>query len=288
MSPRFHTLSSGRRLAYDLYGDPAGVPAFFFHGWPSSRVHGSLMDAIGKEWGVCLVAMDRPGIALSDHQPGRRLLDWPPVLTELAQHLVWDKFHLFGVSGGGPYVLATAHALPERILSANVICGAPPLKALGTRDLFWTYRLVLTLRNTMPCLLGPAFRMGIALSYSNFERPPMSWLMAGLSARDREVLNDAFVRQVIIEGTRDCLASGVPQVQTDGDIYTSDWGFDLKDIHVPVHVWHGKQDRNIPWTYAQKVAAALPQAIPHWTEDDGHYSLPVRQVRAITQAALQH
>ncbi len=245
------------------------------------------MDEVGREFGLCIVAMDRPGIAQSDYQPGRRLQDWPPVLAELAQHLGWSRFHLFGVSGGGPYVLATAHALPDRILSANVICGAPPLRVLGTRDLFWPYRLVLLLRDAMPWLLAPAFRIGMAISRLNQDAPPLNWLLAMLSAQDRAVLSDPCTFRIITESLRDCLSSGVAQVRTDGDIYLADWGFDLRHIPVPVHLWHGRKDRNIPWTYAAKVAAALPHAIPHWTEEDGHYSLPVNQVRAITQTALQ-
>jgi len=55
----------------------------------------------------------------------------------------------------------------------------------------------------------------------------------------------------------------------------SDWGFELSAIQVPVRFWHGKRDRNIPWTYAAKVAAMIPNSTTHWTEDDGHYSLPV-------------
>ena len=32
------TLRDGRQLAFAEYGDPAGWPVFFFHGWPGSRL----------------------------------------------------------------------------------------------------------------------------------------------------------------------------------------------------------------------------------------------------------
>lgn len=286
MIPHFHTLSSGRRVAYDLYGDPNGVPAFYFHGWPSSRVQGALMDDVCKELGLCLAAMDRPGIGRSDFQPGRRLRDWPPLLAELADHLGWGKFHLFGVSGGGPYVLVSAHAMPERILSASEICGAPPLGLLGTRDLFLPYRLILKLRNSVPWALAPAFHAASAGSRLPWDRAPLNWFLGLLSPRDRQALSGSRTLHVVAESFRECVASGIPHVQMDGDIYLEDWGFDLKDITVPVHVWHGRRDRNIPWTYAQKVAAAMPNAIPHWVEDDGHYSLPVLRAKEIAETAL--
>lgn len=286
MTPNFLTLSSGRKLAYDLYGDPDGQPIFYFHGWPSSRVQGALMDQVGKELGLRIATMDRPGIGQSDYQPGRRLLDWPPVLAELAAHLGWEKFHVMGVSGGGPYVLATAFAMPERLLSANVVCGAPPLRLFGTRDMFWPYRLVLFLRNLMPWMLSPAFRISCAISRCKPSQPPLRWLIQMLDERDRQALGNEQTYQVIVESFRECLVSGVPQVRADGDIYLDDWGFDLKDIPVPVHIWHGLKDRNIPCSYAQKIAAQIPQAIPHWTADDGHYSLPVLRVNEIARTAL--
>jgi pimeloyl-ACP methyl ester carboxylesterase len=279
-------LSSGLRLAFEHYGDPQGTPAFYFHGWPSSRLQGELMDGAGKRLGLHVVAMDRPGIGRSDYQPGRQLLDWPPLLQELARHLGWEKFHVFGVSGGGPYALVTAYALPEQVLSASVICGAPPLRLLGVQDMFWPYRAVLALRQRVPWLLTPVFSVGAMVSRLRPDQWPLKWAIGMLNARDREVLGNLDTHRMMMGGFRESLCSGVASVQADGDIYLSDWGFDLEDIRVPVHFWHGKADRNIPWTYARQVAAKVPCAIPHWAEQEGHYSLPVLRTEEITRVAL--
>lgn len=281
------TLASGRRLAFEHFGDPDGTPAFYFHGWPSSKVQGAVMDEPGRKLGLHVVAMDRPGIGGSDFHEGRRLLDWPPLLTELADHLNWPRFHVFGVSGGGPYALVTAHQMPERVLSVNVICGAPPLRDLGTRELFWVYRVVLAVRNRAPRLLAPLFKAGVAASRLPVDRWPMNWALKVLNQRDREVLTDPVLGPIVAEGFRQSVLSGVPRVQADGDIYSSDWAFDLREIRVPVHFWHGKADKNIPWTYAQKVAALIPKATTHWTEDDGHYSMAVLRAEEVARVALK-
>jgi pimeloyl-ACP methyl ester carboxylesterase len=286
MTHEFLTLSSGRKLAFQHFGDPAGVPAFYFHGWPSSLVQGALMDEQGKRQGLHVVAMDRPGVGRSDHQPGRRLLDWPPVVIELADHLGWDRFHVFGVSGGGPYALACAHAIPDRLLSASVICGAPPLRLFGSRELFFPYRLVLAMSHHLPWLLSPLFHIASAISRCPAHLPPLSWMIAMLSGRDREALQDREAHRIICQSFRDCLASGVPQVQADGDVYHEDWGIDFSQIRCPVHLWHGTKDRNIPCSYAEKLAALMPAAITHWTPDDGHYSLPLLRGDEIARAAL--
>jgi len=244
------------------------------------------MDEIGKQRGLCLVAMDRPGIGDSDFHPGRRLSDWPPLIEELARHLGWEKFHVFGVSGGGPYVLATAHAMPQRLLSANVICGAPPLQRFGTQDMMWTYRMVLWVRQRLPWLLRPAFKL--ALTFAHYPRtlPPLSWFIATLPKSDRQAIADEGTYGVVLKSVCDSLASGVQAVSADGDVYLDEWDLDVSQIQMPVHIWHGMKDKHIPWTYAQKVAALLPHAITHWTADDGHYSLPTLRVAEITDAAL--
>ena len=70
-------LADGRTLGYDEFGDPAGTPVIFLHGFGSSRVVRHPDDAIAAQLGIRMLAVDRPGIGLSTGRPGRRLLDWP-------------------------------------------------------------------------------------------------------------------------------------------------------------------------------------------------------------------
>jgi len=283
---KFVTLSSGRKIAYHENGDPSGVPAFYFHGWPSSGVQGTLMDDAGKELGLRIISPDRPGLGQSDFQPRRKLLDWPRDLAEMADKLGFDRFHLFGVSGGGPYVLAVVHAMPERIISASTVCGAPPLTLFGTQDLFWPYRFVLLLRRHLNFLMAPFFRMGALISRQHPTDLPMRWLIGMLNPMDQVIMKDVARQQVIAEGFRQSIAQKVAHIQADADIYLEDWGFDVSKIQFPIHMWHGREDRNIPFTYAEKLAALLPNVTTHWTEEDGHYSVAVARGREVAMAAL--
>ena len=54
-------LPDGRELAYLEWGDPAGYPAFYFHGTPSSRLEGAFADGAAQRHGFRLIAIDRPG-----------------------------------------------------------------------------------------------------------------------------------------------------------------------------------------------------------------------------------
>ena len=67
------TLSDGRKLGYAEYGDTDGSPIFYFHGFPGSRIEARLMNDPAAARNLRLIAVDRPGIGLSDLQPRRRI-----------------------------------------------------------------------------------------------------------------------------------------------------------------------------------------------------------------------
>lgn len=152
-------LSDGRMLAYHEYGDPDGKPIIYMHGFPGSRLDWSMFDpddSIAKGLNARIIAVDRPGMGLSDFKPGRELLDWPDDILELANALLQldQKFAILAGSGGGPYGEVCAFKIPERITKTAIVCGMGPRKAPGTREgLSWTLpgkpwwlrRLILTL-----------------------------------------------------------------------------------------------------------------------------------------------
>lgn len=281
------TLSNGLRLGYAEYGDPRGEVAFYFHGWPSSRLQGCLFDELAKKHGMRLICPDRPGIGLSDPQPGRTLEDWQQTLNELAAHVGADNWHVIAWSGGGPYVLATALLMPKRILSASIICGAPPLIFLGDREMFWIYRLLIQLRKLLPTVLGGILKLGSVIAGMKPGCLVHRLLLKMLGAEDRRILSDPKVFKVVCEATLGALKRPAADVIADADIYLSEWGFEVSRITLPVHFWHGKQDRNIDWTYTQRLASLIPHAVTHFSEHDGHYSLPVTHAEQILTTAMQ-
>jgi len=79
------------------------------------------------EKGVRLIAADRPGMRLSDYQPGRTLADWPDDVLELAAALGLERFAVLGISGGGPYAGVCAWKLSSQLAGAGLVsCLAPP------------------------------------------------------------------------------------------------------------------------------------------------------------------
>src|SRR4051812_18580753 len=152
------TLDNGARIALSEYGDSRGTPVFFCHGWPSSRTMAELAHDAAGVLGIRLISPDRPGIRDSDFQANRRLLDWPPLLNEIADRLGVDRFRILAISGGAPYAYASAWITPERIEKIAVVSGAPPLDQLQDLDgLLPIHRRMLALRNSRPGLLKSLF-----------------------------------------------------------------------------------------------------------------------------------
>jgi pimeloyl-ACP methyl ester carboxylesterase len=125
-------LPDGRTLAYAEYGNPCGKPVFFFHGTPGSRFFRP-PDRITSRVGVHLICMDRPGYGLSTFQPGRRIVDWPEDILQLADFLGLDKFVVAGHSGGGPrgYVPQESSAGQDRSIPRESLIICPPRTSLG-------------------------------------------------------------------------------------------------------------------------------------------------------------
>ncbi len=287
MSVHHLTLTNGLKLGYAEYGDPRGEVMFYFHGWPSSHVQGALFDEPAKRHRIRLICPDRPGIGLSDFQENRMLDDWPDTLTQLAAHVGADNYHVLGWSGGGPYVLVTALRLPRRLLSASIICGAPPLKFLGDRDMFWLYRVMIQLRHYFPTVLGGVLRLGGLTARGDPRKPLLRFLMKLLGEEDRRVLLLPGIYDVVRDATLGALNRGPKNVIADADIYLSEWGFEVSQINYPIHFWHGKQDRNIAWTYTDRIASLIPVASTRWSEIDGHYSLPITHAEQVLANAVR-
>lgn len=274
----FHDLAPGVRVAVDESGDPRGHPVFFFHGWPASRLQGAGFGPAAEELGARIIAPDRPGIGLSTFQPRRTLLDWPPLVRELAQKLGIERFRVLAISGGGPYGFATAFALPDCVEVLTVASGAPPLgPEVDPRELLVVYRWLLGFHRRQPELVRRFF--GVARPFATIRPPAWTWplLLRCVPIADREALRDPTVFEGSFACYREAWRDSALGVVRDAEVYATDWGFPLEEVRVPVRLWHGKADRSFSWRLAEKIAHRLPQCETRFVEGEGHYSLPIRR-----------
>lgn len=272
------SLGDGRQLGYDEHGSPDGKPVLFMHGCPGSRLDWLMLDPDNHaaELNVRIIAVDRPGMGLSDFQHGRNLLDWPDDVAELADALRLDQFAVLAVSGGGPYGEVCAYELPGRLTRTAIVCGMGPREAPGSIEgSSWTLpgkssitrKLILIMMaqtvRSRPEKLEPQF-------------------LAALSEPDRELLEERpELLQKSIGSWQEAFHQGTGGVQLESALYTQPWGFQLQDISGDVHLWHGENDNNVLDSVGQYVAQAIPNCQANFLADEGHFSLPVNHMRAI-------
>ncbi|BCX48146.1 alpha/beta hydrolase [Haloferula helveola] len=271
------TLPDGRKLGFAEYGDPQGIPVLFFHGWPSSRFQAAYLDHDASKRGIRLLAPDRPGVGLSDPMPDRRFGDWPKDVGQFADSLGIDRFRIFGVSGGGPYTLATCEKLGDRVIRAAVICGAPPLADKADRShMHWAYRTLSGLKSLRRASLPVLLPFSRWMIDRGVDHAPMSWMLKSIPEADREAIHSAGGWDMVIRSYLEAIRNGPGPTLDDGELYLAPWDFEPERIHVPVHFWHGMADANLPCDVAKRLAARVPKAEGTWLEGEGHYSLPVR------------
>src|SRR3972149_1395305 len=64
-------------------------------------------------------------------------------------------------------------------------------------------------------------------------------------------------------------------------IFVQPWGSDPASIRVPVHIWQGRHDRMVPYAHGEWLAAHVPSACPHLSDEHGHLTLLVDSMREI-------
>jgi pimeloyl-ACP methyl ester carboxylesterase len=277
-------LREGGRLAYAEYGAANGIPVFFFHGWPSSRIMAELTQNAACELGVRIISPDRPGIYDSTFQRNRRLIDWPETFEQLADHLQLERFCILAISGGAPYAYVVAWKSPQRVRAIAVASGAPPIAELQDRQgLLWLYRLLLHCHQKYPRFSRIGFHL--ARPFLSL-RPPLSARPLFLKSLrlqpcDAEALRDSAAFEACFESQRRAWRASSAGVLADAEIHAQPWGFRLEDVNVPVRLWHGKQDRAFSFRLVEQIAPRLPNCAAHFIDNEGHFSLPIRHMREI-------
>jgi pimeloyl-ACP methyl ester carboxylesterase len=277
-------LRDGRALAYAEFGDPRGAPVIYCHGAPSSRAEGELTVRQGSAagLGVRVIIPDRPGMGHSDFQRGRRIIDWPSDVLDLADALQIDRFVVLGSSAGAPYALACAALIPERVRAVGIVGGVAPSDAPGLSS--GANRLMGQLARNAAPVMGGLIRLQLLALRSQSVRKSMA---KAFPDPDRALLERADLRDAFIGCLEECCRHGARGAVWELGMFSLPWGFDLSSITVPVRLWQGEKDGNVSTTHAKYLAGILPTCRAHFYPDDAHLSVMLNHDREIL-SELQH
>lgn len=276
-------VAAGRVLGIAEFGDPDGLPVLWFHGTPGSRrqVPFAARDHAAAH-GLRLIAVERPGVGASTPHLYVQLLDFAHDIRVLADRLELSRFGLVGLSGGGPYVLACAWLMPDRVLGAAVFGGvapthgsqAPPggLVYPAVRAEAWLSRL----QRPLGALLSGAVRALHPVADAVFD----AVLRFGPVSETR-VLGQVPMRAMFVDDLLQGSRSGLHAVVYDIILFARPWGFDLREIRVPVCFWQGTDDPLVPLAHAEAMAAQVPEAGLIVCEGSGHLAGMEHAVQAL-------
>ena len=261
-----------RQIGFAEFGDPQGRAVFWLHGTPGARRQIPVEARIYAEGeNIRLIGIDRPGIGSSTPYQYPNVLAFAEDLRTIADVLGIDEFAVIGLSGGGPYALACAAAMPDRIVVAGVLGGVAP--TIGPE-----------------AISGGLMSLGSAIApYMPFIGLPLRLAAVGLIQLIRPLGSRAvdMYGRVSPEGDRRLLAR--PEFKAmflddllngsrkqmaapfaDVVVFARDWGFRLDQVKVPVRWWHGDKDHIIPFEHGEHVVAMLPDAELYTLPGESH------------------
>lgn len=256
------TVGDGRKLSFAEFGEPQGRPVFWLHGTPGARrqipPEARAFAALND---IRLIGVDRPGIGSSSPYRYGQVLDFADDLQVIADTLGIDKMAVIGLSGGGPYALSAAAAMPDRVLAAGVLGGVAPTvgpEAIGGGLMALGSLLA-------PMLEVAAAPIGfVATRVIKMVKPlagPALLAYAHVSPEgDKQLLLrpefKAMFLDDLLNGSRKQLSAPF----NDVIVFARDWGFRMGEIEVPVRWWHGDRDHIIPYSHGEHSVAILPDA----------------------------
>ncbi|KAL3447134.1 Alpha/Beta hydrolase protein [Aspergillus insuetus] len=272
------SLRDGRILGFAEYGAPTGFPVLYFHGFPSSRLEGSGVDGNARRRGLRIISLDRPGYGLSTFRPNQRIMDWPGDVKSLADHLGIPHFAVLGGSGGSPYALACAHALPhERLSAVGILAGAAPWD-IGLQHVSSSRRLLSWAAASSPTALGSLFNGVIGVSRWAVNTSPVTrWIDNWLEQQEspeKSELSTKQRRNQVLAMAFEAFVQGTAATVQEASLLSHNWGFRLEDVgYNKIQIWHGKNDANVPIEMIRNMAERLPHADLRVYEGETHYTL---------------
>jgi pimeloyl-ACP methyl ester carboxylesterase len=240
-----------------------------------------------EERGIRLVAYDRPGYGGSTPAPGRSVADAATDVRTVADALEVETLAVWGISGGGPHALACAALLPDRVAAVAALGSVAPYDADG---LDWYAGMGQTNINEFGAAAAGAEALEDYLRPTARESVTAEGLIEGmrslLSDVDASVLTGE-VGTYLALNMNDATRHGTIGWRDDDLAFVAPWGFSLDDTRVPVQLWHGAQDRFVPFAHGEWLAAHIPGVDAQLHAEDGHLTLMQRRIPEVHEWLLE-
>ena len=274
------TLSDGRNFEFTRNSIKSDS-AIFLHA-------GTMQDITGwKVWldsfannGVMAIAIGRSGYVGSSPKPGRITIDIANDVSELADHLGITRMVNVGLSGGGQHAIATG--LDSRSVGVVTSGSLAPFEELG--DDFYVGMQQADLDEYADALRD----------INDLVKRFQGWLNKGaddsftpkeVSANDKKAQASPSWK-ILFDSCDLTMRAGWDWVADDYSSYLKPWGFDPRDVKVPVVIWQGGLDKNVPPQHGKWLAKHIPNSTLNLIEDESHVGLYINYERETMKSAM--
>ncbi|MFI7615240.1 alpha/beta fold hydrolase [Nonomuraea terrae] len=243
-------LPGGRALGWAEWGPASGTPVVLCPGAGTSRWLGFGAGVV-EELGVRLVSFDRPGLGVSDPDPGRTLESWPADVAAAARELGLGELRVVGFSQGAPFALACAW-IARRVAvvsGADEVASCPEALPEGPREL-------VELTAADPVRAEAVFAR---------LTPTVLWdmIVPGSPAVDRAVYEQPAFARAYRRAMEEAFAQGPAGYARDTVLAMGRWPYALEKVPVPVDLWYGELDTSHSPDRGQTLTRRIPGARRH-------------------------
>jgi pimeloyl-ACP methyl ester carboxylesterase len=221
--------------------------------------------------GVRLITIDRAGIGRSGPDPAKTLFSATDDLRAVVDELGLERFALLGHSGGGPYALAAARALRDRVSRVAIASGFAPFERPDAyAGMSSRMRGYVRLLRAAPWLAGPMMR-GEPKRYRKDPNKAFDRQFGALCDADRAALEDHRLRENLLQSAVEALAGGHRGVAIESQLlFVRPWGFSPAEVECHVELWYGEADTLVPPDMGRYLAQVIPDSRLTIVPDEGH------------------
>ena len=251
-----------RILSFSEFGVPHARPVVWLHGTPGSRRQ---VPAEAREFAerekIRIIGIDRPGIGSSTPHVYESFHEFTDDLAVVADNLGLDEMSVVGLSGGGPYTLAAAHFLPDRVRSCAVLGGVAPTRGEDAVD------GVLAGFGAAVAPLVSLGRLPIGIALTSLVRVVKPFASQIIDAYgylspegDRNLLARPEFKAMFIDDLLNGSRKQFSAPFSDIMLFSKEWDFRLGEVDKPVHWYHGDADHIVPEKHGEHCVDLLPNA----------------------------
>ena len=194
---------------------------------------------------------------------------------DLVGQLGVERLATFGLSGGGPFALATGAIGGTRVTRIGIASGAGPLQEVpGALE-------SLSEIDTRAAALLPDNPTEAAVIFASYFEPILEAVREGddavragfesvLSAHDRELFADPLLGGPFIASIREGLRHGAEGAAWDNVSWVGTWDIDVAAVQQPVLLWYGDEDLMAPPAHAHWLDEHLSDARLVMRSGEGH------------------